>query len=207
MQGAGKAKGKTIPDKVNVLLLGAYAVGKTSIAVKRLSGVFRSEYTPTVEEKYEIKQALESGEEIQVTILDTAGLDEYSTAMDDWIAQCDAYVLTYSITSQESFLLLKDLINQVEVIKRTKNVPMVMVGNKKDMENERAVNSEEAKAFANSFGLQLMEASARTGENVTQIFEVLLKEYFRIKKEQKANQPTVNDDGATRGNCNPCNLI
>ena len=60
--GANKGKGKTVPEKVNVLLLGAYAVGKTSIAVKRLSGVFRSEYTPTVEEKYEVKQVLETGE-------------------------------------------------------------------------------------------------------------------------------------------------
>lgn len=63
-----------------------------------------------------------------LAILDTAGLDDYSTAQDDWIGQCDAFILTYMINSRDSYSKLNNLISRVIAIKRTENVPMIIVG-------------------------------------------------------------------------------
>ena len=132
-------------------------------------------------------------------------MDEYSTAMDDWISQCNAYILTYMITARESFDIIKDLISRVEVIKRTKKIPMVIVGNKKDI-NARLVPEEEARQFSESCNIQFLETSAKTGENISKMFDVLISEYLRIKKEIKEESAKAMDEGNQKELCK-CTLI
>jgi len=132
--------------------------------------------------------------------------------MDDWISQCNAYVITYMITSQDSFDFIKDLIPRVETIKRSKTIPMIIIGrfqvnkgNKKDMV-DRKVSESEAQAYAASHNIKFLETSAKTGDNVSNAFDLLTEEYLRIRKELQEESMQKVDRGAGRESCK-CNLI
>ncbi len=125
--------------------------------------------------------------------------------MDDWISQCNAFILTYMIISRDSFDIIKDLIDRVEVIKRTKKIPMIIVGNKKDIP-DRKVSEDEVKAFADSYNIQFLETSAKTGENVQKMFDLLISEYLRVKKERKEETGKALEEGSQKEFCK-CALI
>jgi small GTP-binding protein len=88
-----------IPYRLNILLLGNYGVGKSSIIIKFKDSVFSKEYIPTVEDKYKVVYTTKNDEKIDLTILDTAGFDGFITTHDYWIDESDAFILTYMINN------------------------------------------------------------------------------------------------------------
>lgn len=79
------------------------------------------------------------------------------------------FVLVYSITAQSTFNDLQDLREQILRVKDTDDVPMVLVGNKCDLEEERVVGKELGKSLANQFNCAFMETSAKAKINVNDV--------------------------------------
>lgn len=79
------------------------------------------------------------------------------------------FILVYSITSQASFNDLIELRDQILRVKDTPNVPMVLVGNKCDLEDERVVSKERGQALAREFNCTFMETSAKNRVNVDEV--------------------------------------
>lgn len=79
------------------------------------------------------------------------------------------FVLVYSITAQSTFNDLQDLREQILRVKDTEEVPMVLVGNKCDLEDERVVGKDQGIALARSFNCAFMETSAKAKINVNDV--------------------------------------
>lgn len=80
-------------------------------------------------------------------ILDTAGQEEYSSLRDQWCRDCEAFLLVFSITSRSSFeqaMVMRDFVLRV----KDREVPMVLVGNKSDLEDKREISAQEAEEWA-----------------------------------------------------------
>ena len=96
------------------------------------------------------------------------------------------FVLVYSITSQATF---NDMIDIKDQIMRVKDIgtaiPMVLVGNKSDLEDERVVGKHQGESLAHSFNCTFLEASAKLEINVNEVgnfhFEFVVLIYFYIK--------------------------
>jgi len=86
------------------------------------------------------------------------------------------FVLVYSITSQASFNDLNDLREQILRVKDTEDVPMILVGNKCDLEDERKVTKEQGEQLASSWRCVPMETSAKSKINVESVFYELVKQ-------------------------------
>ncbi len=86
------------------------------------------------------------------------------------------FVLVYSITSQATFNDLLELRDQILRIKDSPDVPMVLVGNKVDLEDERVVSKDQGQALARQFNCTFMEASAKLKVNVPEIFYDLVRQ-------------------------------
>ncbi len=102
---------------------------------------------------------------------------EYSAMRDQYMRTGQAFILVYSITDPSSF---EDLLTIHEQLLRSKDadeVPIVLVGNKCDLEEERAVSKEEGKSMAEKFGehCKFLEASAKESINVEEIFMSLVR--------------------------------
>ena len=100
-------------------------------------------------------------------MLDTAGQEEFQSLRDQWIKDSQAFIVIYSITSRQSFENTQKFINQIKSVKyNLTELPVVLIGNKSDLENMRQVSTEEAQEFANTNSFKFFETSAKTGKNV-----------------------------------------
>ena len=80
------------------------------------------------------------------------------------------FVLVYSITAQSTFNDLQDLREQILRVKDTEDVPMVLVGNKCDLEDERVVGKDQGLNMARQFNnCAFMETSAKAKIGVNDV--------------------------------------
>jgi len=166
-----------------IVVVGAGGVGKSAITVRFIQGNFVEKYDPTIEDSYR-KQVEVDGVSCMVDVMDTAGQEEYSSLRDQYMKTAEGFVVVYSITSSVSF----DFVTKLRVaILRIKehypDIPIVLVGNKKDLAETRQVATERAQAVATEWGCELLEVSAKTNENVNQVFLQLIRRMQAWRKQ------------------------
>lgn len=97
----------------------------------------------------------------------------------------EGFVLVYDITDRGSFEEVLPLKNILDEIKKPKNVTLILVGNKADLDHSRQVSTEEGEKLATELACAFYECSACTGEgNITEIFYELCREVRRRKMVQ-----------------------
>lgn len=89
------------------------------------------------------------------------------------------FVLVYSIIAPSTFNDLPDLREQILRVKDMDDVPMVLVGNKCDLTDQRAISTEQGDSLAKKFNCVFLESSAKTKINVEQIFFDLIRQINR----------------------------
>lgn len=159
-----------------IAVLGFRAVGKTSLTNAFVSGTFSDQYDPTIENMHH-KTIRFRKVHFATDIIDTAGMDEYSSISRNASVGVHGYALVFSITSRSSFenvIKINDAL--LNALGDAPDVPRVLVGSMKDLGEEREVSSIEAQKLAVSLRIPYMECSSKTGENVAEVFHTLLKE-------------------------------
>lgn len=141
-----------------VAVLGKGMVGKSSLTYKFINCNTPKEHDPTIEDKYSTTTHIE-GQNYDVEILDTAGQDDYQSLMNYWITFGEAFILVYAINDKESFVALEDKRDKILKMKKGEISPIVIVGNKCDLESQRVVKFDEATALAKKWGCSNFETS------------------------------------------------
>uniref|UniRef100_A0A0N4Z2X2 small monomeric GTPase n=1 Tax=Parastrongyloides trichosuri TaxID=131310 RepID=A0A0N4Z2X2_PARTI len=158
-----------------IVVLGSGGVGKSALTVQFVQGIFVEKYDPTIEDSYR-KQVEVDGELCMLEILDTAGTEQFTAMRDLYMKNGQGFVLVYSITAQSSFNDLMELREQILRVKDTENVPMILVGNKCDLEEERVVGKDQGQNLARNFNCSFMEASSKSKVNVQEVFYDLIRQ-------------------------------
>jgi len=174
-------------NEYRIVVVGAGGVGKSALTVRFIQGNFVEKYDPTIEDSYR-KQVDVDGVACMLDIMDTAGQEEYSALRDQYMKTGQGFILVYSITSSTSFEAAQKLRTQILRIKEeNQDIPIMLVANKTDLEEERAVSKEDGKNLASKFGTGFLEASAKTNTNVNEIFFELVRmiNKWREKNPQK----------------------
>lgn len=143
------------------------------------------EYDPTIEDSYR-KQCVIDDEVALLDVLDTAGQEEYSAMREQYMRTGEGFLLVYSITSRQSFEEIMTFQQQILRVKDKDYFPIIVVGNKCDLEKERAVTVEEGEALARQFGCKFIETSAKSRINVENAFYDLVREIRRYNKEMSS---------------------
>jgi len=157
-----------------ICVLGDGGVGKTALTIQLCSNHFVEEYDPTIEDSYR-KQVVIDDESCLLEILDTAGQEEFTALRDQWIRDCEGFVLIYSITTRTSFEQVSVFKDQVLRVKDVEKIPLMLVGNKCDLEDKREVSTQEGQDLARAFGASFKETSAKTRVNVEEAFYDLVR--------------------------------
>jgi len=170
-----------------VALLGAGGVGKSCLTIQFVKGLFVTHYDPTIEDSYR-KQLTIDGESIALDIFDTAGQEEYSAMTDQYMAQGEGFMLVYSITSRPSFERLDGYVEQIQRAKDDKiqNIPIVIIGNKSDLDREREVPTKSGRDLAQKVGCKFFETSALNRSNVEETFLTVAKELQLLHRKKEA---------------------
>lgn len=151
------------------------------MTVRFVQSVFVEYYDPTIEDAYRKPCTIDRSPCV-LEILDTAGTEQFAAMRDLYVRGGEAFLLVYSITSPETFAELEELRDQIVQSKGTADVPIVVVGNKADLEADRRISPEEGEALADSWGALFMETSARTGYQVEDMFYGAVRE-VRLSEE------------------------
>jgi small GTP-binding protein len=109
----------------------------------------------------------------------------------------DGFVLVFSVIDRKTFEEINEFYEQILRVKDTDAFPMVLVGNKCDLESERVISQEEAKNFAKELKIPYLEASAKMRKNVDECFYELVREVRKTKKTTGKN-----DQPKKKGGCN-----
>jgi Ras-related protein Rap-1B len=99
------------------------------------------------------------------------------------------FLLVFAITSASSFHELAELREQIRRIKEDDNVPMVLVGNKSDLEDDRAIPRPKAFATSREWNTPYFETSARRRANVDEAFVDLCRQIIRKDANERRNAP------------------
>eukprot|EP01098_Paradermamoeba_levis_P015004 TRINITY_DN7410_c0_g3_i2.p1 TRINITY_DN7410_c0_g3~~TRINITY_DN7410_c0_g3_i2.p1 ORF type:complete len:185 (+),score=41.00 TRINITY_DN7410_c0_g3_i2:129-683(+) len=176
-----------MPD-YKIVVLGAGGVGKSAVTVRFVQGIFVEKYDPTIEDSYR-KQVDMDGEHYLLEILDTAGTEQFTAMRDLYMKNGQGFVLVYSIIAQSTFNDLPDIRDQILRVKDSDSVPMVLVGNKADLEEQRVIPTATGQNLAKEWGCAFMEASAKTKLNIDEIFIHLLKQIGTISPPTQSVKP------------------
>lgn len=152
--------------------MGFRAVGKSSLTIQYVDGLFVDSYDPTIENTFQ-KQVKIRGQDYCLQLVDTAGQDEYSIFSSNYSMNIDGYVLVYSVNSKKSWEVVK-VIHDKLLDQKGMNVPLVLVGNKTDLRMDRVISTEEGKKVADSWNAAFLEASAKENHSVPEIFQALV---------------------------------
>uniref|UniRef100_A0AAV2IX31 Ras-related protein Rap-1b n=1 Tax=Knipowitschia caucasica TaxID=637954 RepID=A0AAV2IX31_KNICA len=177
---AHRRKRVNVCDRVRMreyklVVLGSGGVGKSALTVQFVQGIFVEKYDPTIEDSYR-KQVEVDGQQCMLEILDTAGTEQFTAMRDLYMKNGQGFALVYSITAQSTFNDLQDLREQILRVKDTEDVPMILVGNKCDLEEERVVAKESGLGLARQWNsCAFLETSAKSKINVNEIFYDLKK--------------------------------
>ena len=114
------------------------------------------------------------------------------------------FVLVYSITAQATFNDLMELHDQIVRVKDSPEVPMILVGNKCDLEDERVVSKDQGQHLAKQFNCAFMEASAKLKINVPEIFYNLVRQ-INSKTPQRSGASKQPEQAGSSGCC--CSLL
>eukprot|EP01118_Nematostelium_gracile_P000506 TRINITY_DN10574_c0_g1_i1.p1 TRINITY_DN10574_c0_g1~~TRINITY_DN10574_c0_g1_i1.p1 ORF type:complete len:183 (-),score=36.09 TRINITY_DN10574_c0_g1_i1:60-608(-) len=162
------------PHEVKIVMLGNGGVGKSAITFRFIQNKFIESYNPTIEDSYR-KQVRVGGQAIVLDILDTAGQDEYTELREVYMRGGEGFIIVYSITDRKSFQEVSEFRDQTLRVKDKNNVPMVLIGNKSDLKDQRTVTTEEGEALAKRLGVPYIEASAQSGDNIEEVFYQIAK--------------------------------
>lgn len=172
--------GKPIgPKHRKIALLGGRGVGKSSLITYFVEGGYVDSYYPTIENSYS-KTIKFKGSDYVLGILDTAGHDEFSILNPKHIIGYSGWVVQYAIDNPKSLMIAEVVANKIKEFTGRETFPMVLVGNKADLAAQRQVSEADGQALADKFKCPLIEASAKTSENVAKVFNAMLDE---IEKE------------------------
>ncbi|ORX56254.1 ras related protein 1b [Hesseltinella vesiculosa] len=153
-----------------LVVLGSGGVGKSALTVQFVQAIFVEKYDPTIEDSYR-KQVEVDGQQCMLEILDTAGTEQFTAMRDLYMKSGQGFILVFSITTMVTLTDLHDIKEQIVRVKDTDNVPMVLVGNKCDLEEERAVSREQGMMLSQKWGGKpFYETSARFKINVDEVF-------------------------------------
>ncbi|KAJ6231818.1 ras-like protein rasb [Anaeramoeba flamelloides] len=188
-----------------IVVIGDSGVGKSALTIQLVQNHFVEEYDPTIEDSYR-RQVLIDDEVSLLDVLDTAGSEEYSSMRDSYMRAGEGFLIVYSVTNRQSFQKIPSYIEEITQAKFTTDIPVIIVGNKSDLENERQVRHGEGQDFAIKFNCcPFFESSAKERINVDEAFFEVVREIRKTKSRKddflRAKKTKSKKGKKSRDNC------
>ena len=169
-----------------LIIIGDSNVGKTNIMSQYIKKEFNINSKSTVGVEFGNKIIKLDNKTIKAQIWDTAGQERYKSITSAYYKGAKGAFIVYDITSKITFDSVDKWIQDLNLY-GDKNIIILLIGNKSDLEDKREVKREDGEEKAKSFGLGFIETSACTGDNIDKAFEIMLKEVCNKHIEEKGN--------------------
>ena len=148
--------------------VGSGSVGKTSLIKRFAEGTFRETYIPTLGVDFATKVVQIGEQTVKLVLFDTGGQELLGRLRPYYYRGANGALVCYDVTSKISYESLDNWISEIYL--HVGQVPLILVGNKSDLTDQREVSREEAELYAEQKRLHYVETSAKTGVGVNEMF-------------------------------------
>lgn len=167
------------------LALGDSGVGKTSFLYQYTEGQFNSKFISTVGIDFREKRIVYKGpspegfqgrsQRIHLQLWDTAGQERFRSLTTAFFRDSMGFLLFFDLTNEQSFLSIRNWLDQLKTHAYTEQPDVILCGNKADLVDQRVISEQQAKDVASKYGLSYVETSAASGLNVSKPVDLLLE--------------------------------
>ena len=165
-----------------IILIGNSGVGKSSILQQYMNHVFDSNYKITIGVDFLMKSLVINNQIVKLQVWDTAGQERYKSMVASYYRGAHVALIVFDLTSHRSFEALPSWIEAFyKSGPEQKNT--ILIGNKKDLINERQVTKEEVELFSQTNNMMYFETSAREGDNIDYVFNYTAKKLLEFYEE------------------------
>jgi small GTP-binding protein len=165
---------------IKILNIGDYSVGKTSLALRYTQNRFSSSYLPTLGVDFHSKNIqFDEDTTLRIVLFDTVGQEKLVSLRKRYYTGAHGAVVVFDVTRKETYEHIENWIKEVR--ERCPDVPIIIVGNKTDLEDERVVSYDEVIKKWGEEGYTILESSAKLGEGVEDIYTIIAKKVMESR--------------------------
>ena len=161
--------------RFKIVVVGDYAVGKTTLIINFTEKTFRGMYVPTVGVQFTKKTAKLNGNDVELTIWDIAGQEKFAKVRKTFYENAAGFIIVYDLTRKSTLENIKNW--YTDVVENTGEIPCVLIGNKNDLKDKREVNEDSVNEIIKKSDMEVelsFETSAKTGIKVENGFFSLI---------------------------------
>ena len=174
------------------IIVGDMAVGKSCLLLQFTDHKFRHQHELTIGVEFGGKTIEVKNKNVKIQIWDTAGQEAFQAITRTYYKGAIGALLVYDITRKDTFIHVTKWLEEVRN-NSSKTITVILIGNKKDLEDKRQVTYEEGEAFAKENGLMFLETSAKTAYNVVESFN-LSAQCILNNIQKNGVDPTINSN-------------
>jgi Ras-related protein Rab-11A len=185
--------------KIKIIVVGDSGVGKTNLINRFASDKFDTNSKATIGVEFVYKTLKINKEVIKVEVWDTAGQERYRAITSSYYKGAKGAIIVYDITNEDSFNNVESWMNEVTKKGKT-DMQFLLVGNKKDLINDRKVTEQKGIDKAKELNMNLFEASALEKTNVNEAFINLIKIVYKdIARKEIEERKSISDNKISQG--------
>jgi Ras-related protein Rab-8A len=172
------SRGAAYDYLIKLLLIGDSGVGKSCLLLRFSDDSFTPSFITTIGIDFKIRTIELDGKRIKLQIWDTAGQERFRTITTAYYRGAMGILLVYDVTDERSFNNIRNWFSNVDQ-HASEGVNKILIGNKCDWVEKKAIVREQGQALADEFNVKFMETSAKANINVEEAFFTLARD---IKK-------------------------
>ncbi|KAJ4942563.1 hypothetical protein JOQ06_012417 [Pogonophryne albipinna] len=191
---------------IKLLALGDSGVGKTTFLYRYTDQKFNRKFTTTVGIDFREKRVMYTGKgadgaseknfNVHIQLWDTAGQERFRSLTTAFFRDAMGFLLMFDLTSQQSFLNVRNWMSQLQANAYCDSPDIVLVGTKADLRDVRDVHGRQARDLADRYGIPYFETSAMTGDDVDQAVTTLLDLVMKRMEQSIPGGPSSEPNGS-----------
>lgn len=178
----------TYDEKIQLIMIGESSVGKTSLINRYTKNIFNTNHLETTGIEFNSREEKINNKIIRVKIWDTAGQEIFHSLTKNFYRKADGIIIVYDVTNKDSFDKIHDWVKSVhDNIDSYREIHMLIVGNKIDLEESRQVSKEEGEKISKYFDIPYFEASAKNANGVRNFMMKIIKDVVNNKVNDRSS--------------------
>ena len=170
--------------RYKLCVFGDSGVGKTSLTRRYVTNTFKDDLKKTIGTDITKKALQIEGTNISLQIWDFAGEERYQTLFPSFVKGAHGGIFMYDVTRENTLSSIENWLSFFKDDMDVLSIPIILVGGKIDLENQRVVSMEQAIDRVQIYNLEgFHECSSKTGENIEKIFYIIVKSMMKYTYE------------------------
>ena len=167
-----------------VIVIGDGGVGKTCLTLTFVKKEFKTEYIPTLGVDIYTKDFNLGASNVTLIIWDIAGQEKFDMIRKQYYKGAQGALIVCDLTRKDTFHNIDNWYKEV-IENSGEKIPLILLGNKSDIEDEITVTDEQCKMLSKKLECNYFQTSAKTGENVDKAFFSLLKDIIKLNLSRR----------------------